>query len=128
MKQVILLLIMLFSQKCYSQNNSDSIIGKWLKIPKEDLIIEVYKSGKEYRGKIIWTKYQNKRNQVGFIIIEKLEYNSKKKIWQNGKIYDPNSGSSYNALIKIKSNGILELRAYKGMKFIGINKYFKRIK
>lgn len=67
------------SLKCYSQNNADAIIGKWLKIPKEDLIIEVYKVKDEYKGKISWTKDNDKRKPVGFIILEKLKYNSKSK-------------------------------------------------
>ncbi len=61
MKQVIILIAILFSFKGYSQNSQDAIIGKWLKIPKEDLIIEVYKKGNEYKGKITWSKNNDKK-------------------------------------------------------------------
>ena len=64
MKQIIILLAILFSFKGYSQNNPDAIIGKWLKTPKEDLIIEVYKVKNEYQGKISWSK--DNKKAVGF--------------------------------------------------------------
>ena len=128
MKQLIILLTILFSLKCYSQNNPDAIIGKWLKIPKEDLIIEVYKTGNEYKGKIAWAKDNDKTKPVGFVILEKLKYNSKNKRWEKGKIRSPNSGSTYNATAKIKADDKLELHGYKGVKFIGKKKYFKKVK
>ena len=128
MKKVIILLTLLFSLKCCSQNNADAIIGKWLKIPKEDLIIEVYKTEDEYKGKINWAKNNDKKKPVGFLILEKLKYNSNKKMWKNGKIHDPNSGSTYNAEAKIKSDGTLEVLGYLGMRFLGSKKYFKRVK
>ncbi len=115
------------SLKCYSQNNPDAIIGKWRKIPKEDLIIEVYKVKDEYKGKISWTKDNDKRKPVGFIILEKLKYNSKSKKWESGKIHDPNSGSTYTAEAKIKSDGTLEVHGYMGLKFLGTKKNFKKV-
>src|SRR5688572_1571102 len=128
MKQLIILLTILFSLKCYYQNNPDAIIGKWLKIPKEDLIIEVYKAGNEYKGKITWAKGKDKEKAVGSVILEKLKYNSKYKRWEKGKIHNPNSGSTYSAIAKIKADRTLEVHAYKGMKFIGKKKYFKKVK
>lgn len=128
MKHIIILLAVLFSLKSYSQNNPDAIVGKWLKIPKEDLIIEVYKTGDEYKGKINWAKNNDKKKPVGLLILENLKYNSNKKMWKNGKIHDPNSGSTYNAEAKIKSDGTLEVLTYMGMKFLGTKKCFKRVK
>lgn len=125
MKQILLLLIFLLSYECYAQTDQDLIIGKWLKTPKEDLIIEVYKSANEYKGKITWSK--DSANLVGFPIIEGLKYNERKKVWSGGMIRNPKSGSTYNANAKIRDDGTLEVLAYKGMKFIGRKKYFKRV-
>jgi uncharacterized protein (DUF2147 family) len=128
MKQLIILLTILFSLKCYSQNNPDAIVGKWLKIPKENLIIEVYKTGNEYKGKVTWAKDNDKTKTVGFIILEKLKYNSRNKRWEKGKIHSPNSGNTYNATVKMKADHTLEVNGYKGVKFIGKKKYFKKVK
>ena len=127
MKQIIILLTILISLKCYAQNNADAIVGKWLKIPKEDLIIEVYKTGNEYKGKITWTKNNDPKKPVGYVILENLKYNANKKMWKGGKIHDPNSGSTYDAEAKIKSDGTLEVLGYMGMKFLGSKKYFKKV-
>ncbi len=127
MKQVIILIAILFSFKGYSQNSQDAIIGKWLRTPKEDLIIEVYKKGNEYKGKITWSKNNDPKKPVGFLILEGLQYNKNKNMWKSGKIHDPNSGSTYDAEAKIKSDGTLEVLGYMGMKFLGNKKYFKRV-
>ena len=126
MRHLLLLPIFLFSYKCYAQDERDLIIGKWLKTPKEDLIIEVYKLADEYKGKITWSK--DSADFVGFPILEGLKYNERKKIWSGGKIRNPKSEGSYSANAKIRSDGTLEVLAYKGMKFIGRKKYFKRVR
>jgi len=128
MRQIFLLLISFLSYKCYAQTNPDLIIGKWLKTSKEDLIIEVYKSEDVYKGKITWTKDSDSSKHIGFQILEGLKYNAKKEIWSNGKVRNPKSGSTYSATAKIRADGTLEVLAYKGMKFIGRKKYFKRVK
>ncbi len=128
MKLLLILLTILFSIKCYSQNNPDAIIGKWLKIPKEDLIIEVDKTGNEYKGKITWTKDNDKKKPLGFVILEKLKYNSKNKRWEKGKIHNPTSGNTYNGTAKIKADHTLEVNGYMGMKFLRKKKYFKKVK
>ena len=125
MKQIFSLLIFLLSHKCYAQTGEDLIIGKWLKTPKQDLVIEVYKSADEYKGKITWSK--DSANLVGFPILEGLKYNERKKVWSGGKIRNPKSEGIYSANAKIRSDGSLEVLAYKGMKFIGRKKYFKRV-
>jgi len=126
MKQVIVLLTILFSLKGHTQNNADAIIGKWLKIPKEDLIVEVFKSGNEYKGRITWTKDTANKKSLEFIILEKLQYQSRNKTWANGEIHDPKSGKTYDAEARIKADGTLEVHAYKSFKFLGTKKYFKR--
>lgn len=129
MRKLLLLLISLLSYKCYAQTNPDLIIGKWLKTSKEDLIIEVYKSKDEYRGKITWAKDNETSKPIGFQILEGLKYNGESKMWVNGKIHNPKSGSTYSATAKIRADGTLEVFAYyKGMKFFGRKKFFKRVK
>ena len=123
---MVLFLAALFSFNCLAQNGADAILGKWLKTPNEDLIIEVYRSGDLFSGKITWSKNDDKRKPVGFIILEKLQYNSTSKVWENGKIRDPNSKRTYDATLKILPDSTLEVDAYMGLKIFGKRKYFKR--
>lgn len=124
MKKAIILIAILFSFKGYSQNNPDAIIGKWLKTPKEDLIIEVYKVKNEYQGKISWSK--DNKKAVGFAMLENLKYNQKTKKWKDGKIRDHNSGRSYNATATMKSDGTLEVSD--AFLFFGSKRTFKRVR
>jgi uncharacterized protein (DUF2147 family) len=128
MKQLIILLTIPFSLNCYCQNYADAIIGKWIKIPKEDLIIEVYKTENEYKGKINWTKDNERKKLVGSVILEKLKYNSKSKRWEKGRVHNPESGNRHKATAKIKADGILEVTGYAGMKFLRKKKYFKKVR
>ena len=127
MKKIFLLLTIFLSLKSFSQKEADAIIGKWINVPRQTTMIEVYKINNEYRGKIIWAKDGDKRKPIGFIILEKLEYDSKRRIWENGKITDPNSGNTYSAIAKIKDDGILEVNGYIGFTFFGKKKNFKKV-
>ena len=128
MKALLIVITVLFSLSSYSQKNADAIVGKWLKTPKEDLIIQVYKVGDEYKGKIAWSKDNESKKPAGFIILEDLKYNANKNMWKSGRIHDPGSDKTYDAEAKIKSDGTLEVLGYLGMRFLGKKKYFKRVK
>jgi uncharacterized protein (DUF2147 family) len=127
MKHLFLIFFSILTFNCFAQDGSDLIIGKWLKTSKQDLIIEVYRSGDEYKGRISWTKNIDSAKHVGFQILEGLTYNPEKQEWTNGKIRDPKSGNTYSAIAKIMTDGTLEVLAYKGFRFIGKKKYFKRV-
>ena len=127
MQRVLLLIFILVAGDIYSQGPA-SIAGKWLKTSKEDLIIDVFKVGEEYRGKISWIKDSSKQKQVGFQILEGLKFDKNKNAWTGGKVHSPLSGATYKAIAKIGADGLLEVHAYKGLKFIGRKKYFKRVK
>ncbi len=127
MKFLFVHLLLFCSFSVSAQRNADAIVGKWLKIPKKDMVIEVFKQNDEYKGKITWTKEDNPKKPEGFLIIDKLQYNADKHTWENGKIYDPSSGSSYSATAKFDTGGTLAVHGYKGMKLLGSTKYFERV-
>ena len=123
MKEIIIILTIFFSLKCYSQN-ADAIIGKWLKTNKEDLIIEVYKEKAEYKGKVSWSK--DNKKPVGFVMLEHLKYNPKSKKWEGGKIHNTNSTRSYNATATMKPDGTLEVSG--AVLFFRSKRAFRRVK
>ena len=110
-----------------AQHKADAIVGKWMKTPKEDMIIEVYKMNNEFQGKITWTKIKDQENKVGFVILEDLVYDAASNTWEDGKIHDPRSGRTYTAFVKLKPDGMLEVNGYLGLKFFGKKKNFRRV-
>lgn len=126
MKILSLVLALLFTNLLHAQVSPNQIVGKWMKMPKEDLIIEVYSNGAGYSGKIEWSKDSTK--QKGYVIIENLQFDDESDTWENGKIRDPKSGSQYKAAAKLKSDGTLEVLGYKGIKMIGSKRSFRRVK
>ena len=112
---------MLLSIKGYSQSG-DAIIGKWLKANKEDLVIEVFKSGAVYSGKVNWSKDNSK--PAGFIMLENLKYNQKERNWE-GTINDPKSGRSYDATVIMKQDGMIEVSG--SMLFFKIRRLFRKV-
>jgi len=128
MKRLLIPAIILFSLKSFSQPQGDAIIGRWINVPKQNTIIEVYKFNSEYRGKIVWTKTPDKKKPIGYMILQKLEYNPIRKFWDDGEIKEPNSGITYDATAKIKPDGLLEVHGYMGFKFLGKKKNFRKVK
>src|SRR5688572_5113179 len=98
MKYITLLLATFISFNVCAQVEADAIVGKWMKMPKEDLVIEVYSAGGGYNGKIEWCSDSTKRK--GYLILENLQFDNDNSSWENGKIYDPRSGSQYKAAAK----------------------------
>ena len=46
--------------------------------------------------------------------------------WDGGTIYNARDGKTYTALMKLKKNGILEVRGYVGMPMLGKSTFFTR--
>jgi uncharacterized protein (DUF2147 family) len=131
---------------CYGQQNQEHIVGKWISLRK-NVIVEVFKTGNEYRSKIVWfddsddknrpmlvrTDYKNpepslrKRKLIGLEVMYGLSYNEKLHEWQDGKIYDASKGKHWNAKAWITKEGILNVRGYWHLELLGQNISFKKI-
>ncbi|MFQ3575901.1 MAG: DUF2147 domain-containing protein [Cytophagales bacterium] len=127
---ILLLNITVFAQK------PDDICKTWLTGKKEAKIkIEKGIDGK-YNGKIVWLKTPNnpdgtpkvdkenpdkekRKNPImGLPLLKGFEYKSG-NVWENGTIYDPESGKTYSCVIKLTSEGNLDVRGYVGFSWIG---------
>lgn len=122
-----ILITLIFFYPAYSQQVPDAITGNWLNVPKESMTINVFKTNESFSGKIVRVKDKAKANTIGFIIMDGLTYNSKTGSWENGKIHNPNNNTTYNASAKIKPDGMLEIRGYGAVKFIGAKRIFRRL-
>ncbi|MCX6232577.1 MAG: DUF2147 domain-containing protein [Bacteroidetes bacterium] len=143
MKKIHLLFIsisLLFSVNVMAQNHkSDDIIGKWLTENNESKV-EIYKIGEKYYGKIVWLKDPNdketgkpkkdknntdiklkERPVLGLSFVNGFKFNGDNK-WEDGTVYDPKSGKTYNGFIAFESKDKLKLRGYIGKAWMGLGR------
>jgi len=112
-----------------NNSNADVILGEWLSQEKDGKI-SIYKQGDKFYGKISWGKTPGKkdvnnpdpklknRDIVGLVILQDFKFTG--STWEDGKIYDPKSGKTYDCIIKSKENNkILEIRGYIGTPMFG---------
>ena len=103
---------------------AQDVVGKW-KLEDGTAIVEVYKSGDVYNGKIVWLKNPTeadgtpavddlnpdpqlrKRQVLGLNMLSGLKQNGGE--YTGGKIYDPGNGKTYNCSMKVEGD-ILKVR------------------
>ena len=133
--QVLLAMVMLIGITSMA-SAQDAIEGVWFN-DKKDAKIQIYKGndGKFY-GKIIWikeptnadgsTKTDTKNSKdalksrpiVGLVILKGAEKDGTNS-YDDGTIYDPENGKTYDCTIKNKGNNTLALRGYIGISLFG---------
>ena len=69
------------------------------------------------------------RSLKGITFLWGFEYNAKKNRWHDGRVYDPETGKTYDAKISLEKNGsILKMRGYMGISMFGRTAKFERVK
>jgi len=112
-----------------ANSSSDQILGEWVS-EKRDGKITIFKQGDRYFGKISWGKIPGKkdvnnpntklknRDLVGAVILQNFTFTGES--WDSGTIYDPNSGKTYDCILKIKDNNQkLDIRGFVGSAMFG---------
>lgn len=125
LKNILICLFIIFSTfQLYAQNNPDAVLGSWYNSTKKSRI-EIYKCGEKYCGKIAWlqepdneegkpkidknnpdAKLQN-RPILGIGLMKDFKYASK-NVWEEGEIYDPQSGKTYSCKMTLTDKDHLE--------------------
>lgn len=125
---------------------SDRIIGRWISV-QGNVIVQVYKDSLTYQGKVEWfddtddpTQPMNvrkdvhnpdrnlrNRNIIGLTVLKGLTYNPKNNSWENGKIYDVNTGKIWSSTIRMQNNDSLNIRGFWHFEFLGRTMTFKRL-
>lgn len=149
MKNIFLALLLfpICSFQYASKIKAEAIVGKWMASEYNNLEVEVFKIGQEYRARIIWfddsddksrpiaercdTKNPDRRlctrKIIGLEVMKGLAYNANDNEWQGGHIYDPSSGKQWNAKAWITTKGCLKVRGYWHLDFLGQNMCFKKV-
>lgn len=137
MKKIAFLLLMGLYVLTGVAQEADKITGIWWNDEKTTKIKVEKESGK-YIGTIVYIipeKYENgqppkdennpdenlcDRSLIGLQILESLEYNAKEKEWNNGQIYDPKSGKTYDCYAWLENDDLLKLKGYvAGIRLLG---------
>ncbi len=125
--------------------NPDAIVGLW-KPGSGNGLVQIYKQGNNYFGKIVWLKtpidpttgkpqtdVKNKepklrsRPILGLVNVKDLKF-IKEYSWKEGSVYDPNSGNEYSCKITMIDENTIELRGFIGFSIIGRTDTWKRQK
>ena len=122
MKRIILCAIALIMP--FAAALAQDVIGKW-KLADGTAIVEVYKSGDSFNGKIVWLqnptdsdgtpakddnnpdKNLRSRQIMGLNMLSGLKKTGDE--YSAGKIYDPGNGKTYNCSMKVEGD-VLKVR------------------
>jgi uncharacterized protein (DUF2147 family) len=135
-------LLFLYSAVFPQKKTADDVIGTWI-TANGKARVEIYKDGKFYSGKIVWLKEPLKdgkpkhdvknpapalrsRTVVGLIILRGFKFDGDEE-WQDGEIYDPESGKTYSCKITMPALNILKVRGYIGISLLGRTEVWKRL-
>lgn len=148
-KLIYSLLLVLFSTSAmWAQKpvckEADGIVGTWFN-QKGSAKIKIFLSSTgEYYGTIVWLKNTldehtgkprtDKHNPdeklrskplLGLMILRGFKYKGD-EIWEEGQIYDPNTGHDYSCKMKLKDPNTLDVHGYIGLSFIGRSETWSR--
>lgn len=149
MKKISQLLLLNFLLVCFtsftSKFSADDIIGQW-KTAQGKAVVEIFKQGNKYFGKIIWLAEPNdaetgkpktdKKNPnenlrsrplIGLVNLKDFGF-VKENVWEDGKIYDPKNGKEYSCNMKLSDKNTLQVRGYIGISLLGRTETWTRNK
>jgi uncharacterized protein (DUF2147 family) len=142
MKYSLFLFLVLCFGAAEAQVKADDIIGIWLTHGDKPAKIQVYKTGDQYFGKIIFLQFPiengkpmvDKRNPdkgkqeqplLGLGLLSGFLFD--KDEWNSGHIYDPESGKTYSCTISLKDQRTLKVRGYVGISLFGRTEVWTRV-
>jgi len=127
----------------FAAAQENKVAGTWFN-DDETAHIRIFKATNgKYYGKIEWLKEDPERLDVnnpdvskqkepllGLMILQGFSYEARKLQWNNGTIYDPDNGKTYDCFMWFEDNpDVLSIKGYVlGMKFIGRETKWKRVK
>jgi uncharacterized protein (DUF2147 family) len=130
----------------FSQNaEGDALIGVWEPSHGKGRV-KIEKINDKYYGKVVWLKEPldpktgekkldvnnpdpalRSKPRLGLRILKDFEYMGN-NVWENGTIYDPENGETYNCVIKLKDENTIDIRGYIGVSVFGRTDVWKKMK
>lgn len=135
---------LLISLTSLAQDAGDRLVGVW-EPSSGKARVKIEKIGSKYFGKIVWLREPNdpdtglpktdKNNPDpalqgaplrGYRMLKDFEYKGEDE-WGSGTIYDPENGSTYDCVIKMKDDNTLDIRGFIGISTFGRTDVWKRL-
>lgn len=128
---------------CSAQDGADAIVGVW-ETGNGKARIKVDKTADKFNGRIVWLREPNneegkpkvdKNNPdeslrvkplLGYSLLKDFVF-IKKDLWEEGTIYDPETGSTYSCTINMTDENTLDVRGYIGLSVFGRTDVWKRV-
>jgi uncharacterized protein (DUF2147 family) len=125
------------------QSGSDAIIGVW-ESGNGKARIKIDKADEKFNGRIVWLREPNDENGkpkvdknnteealrtkplLGYSMLKGFSF-AGEKVWKDGTIYDPESGSTYSCAITMTDENTLDVRGYIGVSLFGRTDVWKRV-
>lgn len=122
--------------------DANAIVGEWY-TEENKAKVEIYLCESSYCGKIVWLQEPknpdgtNKRDAknpdedfrsrtiVGTNILTGLQYDGDDE-WEEGEIYDPESGKTYSCRLELKDQNTLEVRGFVRLSLLGRSQTWMR--
>ncbi len=132
---------------CFSSTTwvANDISGVWINSDK-DAHIKIYPSYGKFYGQVVWLKSPmdsttgkpqlDKYNKdpklrarlvMNMVVLNSLVFDEQNQEWNNGTIYNPKSGNSYDAYCKMIDKNIIEIRFFISIPTIGRTLYWVRL-
>ena len=127
MRNWLVVLSLFIGLQSFAQNE---ILGTWYNDIKSSKI-EIYEEKGLYYGRITWLEDPAnsdgstprvdefnedpalaKRQLMNLVILKELQWNASEKEWQEGTIYDPNNGKTYECYCLLQEDGTLYFKGY----------------
>jgi uncharacterized protein (DUF2147 family) len=144
MKYPILTSILIFlGSHSFAQTEADAILGVW-ESGNGKARIKIDKAGEKFNGRIVWLREPNDENGkakvdknnpeealrlkplLGYSMLKNFSF-AGDKVWEDGTIYDPESGSTYSCTIEMTDKNTLDVRGYIGVSLFGRTDVWKRV-
>jgi uncharacterized protein (DUF2147 family) len=145
MKQALttFLFFIFFNVTLLAQDQSTKIVGIW-EPSSGKARVKIDQIDDKFYGRIVWLREPNdesgnakkdKNNPdealrvkplLGYRMLRDFTF-VEKNTWDNGTIYDPESGSTYSCTITMTDDNTLEVRGYIGVSLFGRTDVWKRL-
>lgn len=130
----------------FAQKAADDITGLWLPSSGKARV-NIYRTQKgKYYGKIVWLREpidpatkvakkdknnpdeaKRKEDLMGYLLLKAFESKGNGN-YENGTIYDPESGTTYKCTIEMPDNNTLSVRGFVGVSLFGKTDTWTRLK
>lgn len=125
-----------------AQVKADDIAGVWLTHGDKPAKIQIYKTGAQYHGKIVFLqvplengkpmvdknnpdKSKQGEQLMGLELLSGFVFDRDE--WNGGRVYDPESGKTYSCTISLKDPHTLKVRGYVGISLFGRTEVWTRV-